>query len=220
MGVVGGWWLWMWVHREVAGVGRGKVITCQVPTFENAETLQSVIQLSLHLHVPMILKFLIYSSYNKQVLFSGVGLVSLCGGKSDALVIICHPYSLLPWGSAFATSSLAKLSGAGCIAENFTVRKGKKESDITAAHCVVNGCPFYISAAPGGEDGIAVYVLQANITVWVHGQYRALGKKTSIWRRRTTYGLCSPLHETKNANVYYYITRLLNFSLPASFVHR
>jgi len=48
-----------------------------------------------------------------------------------------------------------------CIAENFTVRKGKKESDITTAHCAVNGCLFYISAALGGEDGVAVNVLRS-----------------------------------------------------------
>ena len=48
-----------------------------------------------------------------------------------------------------------------CIAENFTVRKGKKESDITTVYCAVNKCPFCVGATLGGEDGVAVYVLRS-----------------------------------------------------------
>ena len=47
-----------------------------------------------------------------------------------------------------------------CIAENFTVRKGKKENDITTAYCAVK-CPFCVGATLGGEDGVAVNVFRS-----------------------------------------------------------
>jgi len=80
---------------------------------------------------------------------------------------LCHPYSLLPWGAItlgqrFLSYQLfSEAFEEWCIAENFTVWKGKKESDITTAHCAVNGCPFYISAALGGEGGVAVNVFRS-----------------------------------------------------------